>query len=196
VKLIVGLGNPGRQYRDTRHNVGFLVVDEIARRHQLVLAMAPSQVPETFVAKKYGAEPLLVAKPLTYMNRSGDVVAALTRYYDISAADLLVVVDEAALPFGRLRARARGSAGGHNGLKSIVERLGTTEFARLRLGVGRGDPQRDLADHVLATFEPGERAELEEFIIRAADAAEMFAVEGIEQVMNAYNPEATGPEVD
>lgn len=196
MKLIVGLGNPGREYRDTRHNVGFLVVDEIARRHQLTLAMAPSQVPETFVAKRYGAEPLLVAKPLTYMNRSGDAVAALTRYYDIGAADLLVVVDEAALPFGRLRARARGSAGGHNGLKSIVDRLGTTEFARLRLGVGRGDPQRDLADHVLAIFEPGERADLEGFISRAADAAEMFAVEGIEQVMNAYNPEATGPEID
>lgn len=196
MKLIVGLGNPGREYRDTRHNVGFLVVDEIARRHQLALAMAPSQVPETFVAKRFGAEPLLVAKPLTFMNRSGDAVAALTRYYDIGAADLIVVVDEAALPFGRLRARPRGSAGGHNGLKSIVERLGTTEFARLRLGVGRGDPQRDLADHVLSTFEPGERAELEGFIARAADAAEMFAVAGIEQVMNAYNPDATGPEVD
>jgi len=196
MKLIVGLGNPGREYRDTRHNVGFLVVDEIARRHQLALAMAPSQVPETFVAKKYGPEPLLVAKPLTFMNRSGDVVAGLSHYYDVAPEDLLVVVDEAALPFGRLRARPRGSAGGHNGLKSIIERLGTTEFPRLRLGVGRGDPQRDLADHVLATFGPGERAELEEFISRAADAAEMFAVAGIEQVMNAYNPEATGPDVD
>jgi PTH1 family peptidyl-tRNA hydrolase len=196
VKLIVGLGNPGREYRDTRHNVGFLVVDEIARRHQLTLAMAPAQVPETFVAKKYGPEPLLVAKPLTYMNRSGDAVAALARYYDIGTADLLVVVDEVALPFGRLRARARGSAGGHNGLKSIIERLGTTEFARLRLGIGRGDSQRDLADHVLATFESGERAALEEFITRAADAAEMFAVEGIEKVMNTSNPETTGPELD
>ena len=137
--------------------------------------MAPSQVPETFVAKRYGSEPLLVAKPLTFMNRSGDAVAALMRYYDVGAADLLVVVDEAALPFGRLRARMLGSDGGHNGLKSIIERLGTTEFARLRLGVGRGDPQRDLADHVLAKFEPGERAELEGFITRAADAAEMFA---------------------
>ena len=196
MKLIVGLGNPGREYRDTRHNVGFLVVDEIARRHRLVLALAPSQVPETFVAKRYGADPLLVAKPLTYMNRSGDAVAALARYYDVGAADLLVVVDEAALPFGRLRARARGSAGGHNGLASIIERLGTTEFARLRLGVGRGDPRRDLADYVLSTFEPGERAELEGFIARAADAAEMFAVEGIEQLMNTYNPDATSPEID
>ena len=196
MKLIVGLGNPGREYRETRHNVGFLVVDEIARRHRLALALAPSQVPETFVAKRYGADPLLVAKPLTYMNRSGDAVAALARYYDVGAADLLVVVDEAALPFGRLRARARGSAGGHNGLASIIERLGTTEFARLRLGVGRGDPRRDLADYVLSTFEPDERAELEGFIARAADAAEMFAVEGIEQLMNTYNPDATSPEID
>jgi len=196
VKLIVGLGNPGREYRETRHNVGFLVVDELARRHQLTLGMAPSQVPETFVAKRYGPEPLLVAKPLTFMNRSGDAVAALIRYYDVDVADLLVVVDEAALPFGRLRARIRGSGGGHNGLKSTIERLGTTEFARLRLGVGRGDPRRDLADHVLARFEPGERAELEGFITLAADAAEMFAVEGIEKVMNRYNPEAMGPDVD
>ena len=196
MKLIVGLGNPGREYRDTRHNVGFMVVEEVARRHQLTLAMAPSQVPDAFVAKKYGDDPLLLAKPLTFMNRSGDAVSALMRYYDIATGDVLVVVDEAALPFGRLRARARGSAGGHNGLKSLVERLGTTEFARLRLGVGRGDPRRDLADHVLATFEPEERPVLEEFIARAADAAEMFAVEGIETVMNRYNPETTDPEID
>jgi len=196
MKLIVGLGNPGREYRDTRHNVGFLVADEIARRHQLTMAMAPAQVPETFVAKRFGAEPMLVAKPLTFVNRSGDAVAALARYYDVGPADLLVVVDEVALPFGRLRARARGSAGGHNGLKSIVERLGTSEFPRLRLGVGRGDPRRELADHVLAKFEPDERKGLEEFITRAADAAEMFAVEGIQKVMNVYNPETTGPEVD
>jgi len=196
VRLIVGLGNPGKEYRETRHNVGFMVVDEIARRHSLTWAMAPGQVPETFVAKRFGEVPMLLAKPLTYMNRSGDAVAALARYYDIGAADLIVVVDEVALPFGRLRARARGSAGGHNGLKSVIERLGTSEFARLRLGVGRGDLRRDLADHVLAKFEPGERAELEPFIARAADAAEMFAVAGIDKVMNTYNPDATGPEID
>ena len=196
MKLIVGLGNPGREYRDTRHNVGFMVIDELARRHGLSLAMAPSQVPDAFVAKRYGAQPLLVAKPLTFMNRSGDAVAALARYYDIEPADLLVVVDEVALPFGKLRARARGSAGGHNGLKSIVDRLGTQEFPRLRLGIGRGDSRRDLADHVLSTFESGERAELESFIARAADAAEMFAVNGIATVMNTYNPEVTAPDND
>ena len=194
MRLIVGLGNPGKEYRETRHNVGFRVVDEIAGRHDLALAMAPSQVPDAFLAKKYGPEPWLVAKPLTFMNRSGDAVAALSHYYDIAPADLLVVVDEIALPFGRLRARARGSAGGHNGLKSVVERLGTTEFPRLRLGVGRGDTRRDLADHVLSKFEADELAALEEFITRAADAAEMFAVDGIEKVMNAYNPGATDPD--
>jgi peptidyl-tRNA hydrolase, PTH1 family len=200
------LGNPGKEYRDTRHNVGFKVIDQLAERYQLTLSMAPSQVPDTFIAKRFGVpveawakagpEPLLVAKPLTFMNRSGDAVASLVRYFDVVPADLLVVVDEAALPFGRLRARARGSAGGHNGLKSIIERLGTQEFSRLRLGVGRGDSRRDLADHVLSKFEPGERAELEMFITRAADAAEMFAVEGIEKVMNTYNPEVTAPEID
>jgi PTH1 family peptidyl-tRNA hydrolase len=196
VKLVVGLGNPGREYRDTRHNVGFMVVDELARRHGLSLGMAPGQVPESLIAKRYGDQPMLVAKPLTYMNLSGHAVAGLAGYYGVPVEDLLVVIDEAALPFGRLRARARGSAGGHNGLKSVIDRLGTTEFARLRLGVGRGDGRRDLADHVLAKFEPGERAELEQFIARAADAAEMFAAEGIDKVMNVYNPETTAPEVD
>lgn len=196
MKLVVGLGNPGPKYRDTRHNIGFLVADELVRRFAGEFAMAPSQAPEAFVAKRFGAEPLLVAKPLTYMNRSGEAVSALMRYYGVEMDGLLVVVDEVALPFGRLRARSRGSAGGHNGLKSVVERLGTTEFARLRLGVGRGDARRDLADHVLSVFEAGERSALDEFVTRAADAAEMFAVDGIEKVMNVYNPDATVPDTD
>jgi len=194
MKLIVGLGNPGREYRDTRHNVGFMVADEIATRHTLAFAMAPSQVPDAFVAKKFGAPPLMLAKPLTFMNNSGDAVAALARYYDVPFGDLLVVVDEVALPFGRLRARARGSAGGHNGLKSVIARLGTTGFPRLRLGVGRGDARRDLADHVLSRFEADEQSALGEFIARAADAAEMFAAEGIDKVMTTYNPGATDPD--
>ena len=190
MKLIVGLGNPGREYRDTRHNVGFMVVDEIARRHALDWGMAPSQVPDAFVVKKFGADSLLLAKPLTFMNRSGDAVSGLARYYDVVPQDLLVVYDDVDLPFARLRARARGSAGTHNGMRSIVERLGTTEFPRLRLGVGRGDTRRDLADHVLSKFEPDERAGLEAFIARAADAAEMFAADDIATVMNTYNAEA------
>ena len=194
MRVIVGLGNPGREYRETRHNVGFMVADELARRHQLTWAMAPGQVPETFVAKRFGAPSWMVAKPLTYMNRSGEAVAALARYYDIAASELLVVVDEVALPFTRLRARAGGSAGGHNGLKSVIAGLGSTDFPRLRLGVGRGDARRDLADHVLAKFESGEKADLETFITRAADAAEMFAVADIGKVMNTYNPDPTEPD--
>ena len=189
MKLIVGLGNPGREYRDTRHNIGFMVVDEIARRHSLTFAMAPSQVPDTFVVKRFGVEPVLLAKPLTYMNRSGDAVSALARYYGIEPTQLLIVYDDIDLPFTKLRARARGSAGTHNGMRSVVERLGTLEFPRLRLGVGRGDSRRDLADHVLAKFEPDEQSDLEGFITRAADAAEMFAADGILKVMNVYNAE-------
>ena len=204
MRAIVGLGNPGREYRETRHNVGFMVVDEIARRYQLTWAMAPSQVPDAMLVKRHGAlaggpagaTPLLLVKPLTFMNRSGEAVAALARYYDVAADDLLVVVDDVDLPFGRLRARARGSAGTHNGLKSLVARLGTSEFPRLRLGIGRGDSRRDLADHVLSTFESGERAELETFITRAADAAEMFAATDIGTVMNAYNKDVVASETD
>ena len=191
MKLIVGLGNPGREYRDTRHNAGFMVVDEIARRHALNWAMAPAQVPEAFVAKRFGTEPVLLAKPLTYMNLSGEAAAGLLRYYDVDPVDLLIVVDDIDLPFGRLRARPSGSAGTHNGLRSVVERLGT-EVPRLRVGVGRGDARRDLADHVLAKFEPAEREELESVITRAADAAEMFAAEGIVKVMNTYNADDAG----
>jgi PTH1 family peptidyl-tRNA hydrolase len=196
MKVVVGLGNPGRDYRETRHNAGFMVVDELARRHQVEWQSAPSQVPDALTVKRFGDVPLLLVKPLTFMNRSGDVVAALCRYYGTPPEDVLVVVDEVALPFGRLRARARGSAGGHNGLKSVIERLGTNLFPRLRVGVGRGDARRDLADHVLSKFEPGERAELEGIIARAADAVEMFAAAGIERVMSTYNPDAAAPEDD
>lgn len=194
MKLLVGLGNPGREYRETRHNVGFMVVDEIARRHQLTWAMAPSQVPDAFVAKRYVPEPLLLAKPLTFMNRSGPAVAALTAYYRIPLADLLVVYDDVDLPFGKLRARASGSAGTHNGMRSVVQSLGSREVPRLRIGIGRGDRRRDLADVVLSKFERDIMSQLDSVIARAADAAEMFAAEDILTVMNAYNPDPAGPD--
>ena len=148
------------------------------------------------VAKHYGSWPCLIAKPLTFMNSSGEALTALANYYDVMVSELLVIVDEVALPFGKLRARAKGSAGGHNGLQSIVDHLDTNEFARLRLGVGRGDTRRDLADHVLSTFEADERVELDSFVTLAADAAELFAVQGIEVVMNRYNPTVVDLEID
>ena len=129
---------------------------------------------------------MLLVKPLTFMNLSGQAVGELARYFKIDVADLLVVVDEVHLPLGKLRARVRGSAGGHNGLKSIIAHLGD-EFSRLRVGVGQGGDQRNLADHVLSRFEKDEVAEVARMTTRAADAAEMFIASGIEAVMNAFN---------
>jgi peptidyl-tRNA hydrolase, PTH1 family len=129
---------------------------------------------------------LLLVKPLTFMNASGQAIGELLRYFKIDVADLLVVVDETQLPLGKLRARASGSAGGHNGLKSVIQHVGD-EFARLRLGVGRGDSRRDLSDHVLAKFEKDEAAEAGRMIDRAADAADVFITDGIAAVMNQFN---------
>ena len=183
MKLIVGLGNPGAKYRGTRHNIGFAVVDELARRAAAQFDASPV---DALIARVRGGEPFLIAKPMTFMNASGAAVGGLVRYYKIEPDALLVVVDEVQLPLGRLRARARGSAGGHNGLRSIIEQLGD-EFARLRIGVGRGDQRRDLADHVLARFDANESADVERMTTRAADAAEMFITSGIEAVMNGFN---------
>jgi len=183
MKLIVGVGNPGGKYAGTRHNVGFEVVDLLADRHQLSWESAPA----TALMAKWRGENALLVKPLTFMNLSGHAIGELLRYFKIEVADLLVIVDEVQLELGRLRARPGGSAGGHNGLKSVIEQLGTDQFSRLRIGVGRGDNRRDLADHVLATFERDERAVITDAIQRAADAAELFVREGIGLVMNRFN---------
>jgi len=183
MKLIVGVGNPGGKYAGTRHNVGFEVVDLLTDRHQLSWESAPA----TALMAKWRGENALLVKPLTFMNLSGHAIGELLRYFKIEVADLLVIVDEVQLELGRLRARPGGSAGGHNGLKSVIEQLGTDQFSRLRIGVGRGDSRRDLADHVLATFERDERAVITDAIQRAADAAELFVREGIGLVMNRFN---------
>ena len=187
MKLVVGLGNPGRKYEGTRHNVGFDVVNLLAGRHRLEWESAPTDA----LIAKWRAASVLLAKPLTFMNLSGHAIGELLRFYKIDLADLCVVVDDANLELGRLRARPSGSAGGHNGLKSIIEAFGTEEFARLRVGVGRGDA-RDLADHVLAKFDPDERVEVAEAVGRAADAAELFVTEGIVAVMNRFNRKEDG----
>ena len=183
MKAIVGLGNPGEQYRGTRHNIGFAVADELATRASAGFESSPVDV---LVARVRYPVPVLIAKPLTFMNLSGEAVAALLRYFKIEQADLLVVVDEVQLPLARLRGGARGSHGGHNGLRSVAEHLGT-EFARLRVGVGRGDERRDLADHVLARFDKGEATEVQRMTGRAADAAEAFVSDGVEAMMNRFN---------
>jgi len=183
VKLIVGLGNPGAKYRGTRHNAGFAVVDELARRGSVEFESAPADA----LIAKWRAAAVLLAKPMTFMNLSGQAIGELLRFYKIELPDLVVIVDDVNLELGRLRARASGSAGGHNGLKSVIAGFGTEEFARLRVGVGRGDARRDLADHVLAKFDPEERTIVAEAVGRAADAAELFVAEGMEPVMNRFN---------
>jgi peptidyl-tRNA hydrolase, PTH1 family len=184
MKAIVGLGNPGGKYAGTRHNVGFAVVDEIARRAGVGFESAPA---DALIARwRRPDESVLLVKPLTFMNNSGQAIGELTRYFKIDIGGLLVIVDEVQLPLGRIRARARGSAGGHNGLKSAIAHLGD-QFARLRLGIGRGEPRRNLADHVLARFDTDEATDVERMIARAADAAETFITSGIEAMMNGYN---------
>jgi PTH1 family peptidyl-tRNA hydrolase len=186
MKLIVGLGNPGSEYRDTRHNVGFVVADELTKRWRI-----EEQWREKFDALQVktvrGDESVIVAKPLTFMNLSGRAVAGIAGFYKIAPADVLVIVDEVALPLGRLRARRDGSAGGHNGLKSIIEHLGTNAFPRMRVGVGRGSGNASLVNHVLGKFEAAERDTVSAAVLRAADASEMFVTDGIERVMNAFN---------
>jgi PTH1 family peptidyl-tRNA hydrolase len=181
--LIAGLGNPGPRYAGTRHNVGFEVVDMLAERHRLEWESAPADA----VMAKWRAAGALIVKPLTFMNLSGHAVGELLRYFKIDVTDLLIIVDDVQLDLGRLRARANGSAGGHNGLKSLIQQLGTDQFPRLRIGVGRGDARRDLADHVLATFDEDERSIVAESIGRAADAVEVFVAEGIGPMMNRFN---------
>ena len=191
MKAIFGLGNPGPRYKGTRHNVGFDVLDELARRAAVAFESAPAEALVAKIRTRASdadpiGEPVLLGKPLTYMNLSGQAIGELVRYFKIDPVDVLVIVDEAQLPLGKLRARARGSAGGHNGLKSVIAHIGES-FGRLRLGVGRGSEQRDLADHVLAKFDKAEGAEVERMIARAADAAELFVASGIAAVMNKYN---------
>ena len=182
MKLIAGLGNPGAKYRGTRHNVGFEVLDRLATRASIDFESAPAEA----LMARWRSNGTLLVKPLTYMNHSGQAIGELMRYFKIEVGDVLVVVDEVQLPLGKLRARARGSAGGHNGLKSVIAHLGE-DVARLRLGVGRGDQRRDLADHVLARFDADETAEAGRMIERAVDASETFITSGIAAVMNQYN---------
>lgn len=185
MKLIVGLGNPGPQYRHTRHNVGFQTVDRLAERWGV--AFDQEKYGGLLARAQHGHQAVLLLKPLTYMNRSGAAVAAAARNRAPDLADLLVVVDDVNIPLGRLRMRERGSAGGHNGLKSIIEHLGTQDFSRLRIGVGENKAGQDLTDHVLGTFSPLERPVLERMLERAANGVVAFVEGGVRQAMDEVN---------
>jgi PTH1 family peptidyl-tRNA hydrolase len=194
VWLIVGLGNPGEEYARTRHNIGFQCVNELARRHSLDFGkkIAKSRVAEG----QFAGQRVALAKPFTYMNVIGQAVVSLSQWYKIAPAqELLVIYDELDLPFGVLRLRERGSAGTHNGMKSVVGQLGSQVFPRLRIGIGQGPPGRDAASYVLGRFTREEQEQLPEIIGRAADAAEVVVREGLIAAMNQFNaPEKKKPE--
>ncbi|MFY9553935.1 MAG: aminoacyl-tRNA hydrolase [Blastocatellia bacterium] len=186
MKLIVGLGNPGREYEMTRHNLGFMVIDRLFERGggRRFRDEANAKVAEV----QLGGQRVLLAKPQTFMNLSGDaVVRLLDRYGEGNAANLIVASDDVALPFGMIRARARGSAGGQKGLKSIIERLGSQEFARVRLGVKPDHPLDDLSSFVLSPIRKRDREQLEETLERAAEAVSVILTEGVEQAMARFN---------
>jgi peptidyl-tRNA hydrolase, PTH1 family len=188
--LIAGLGNPGPRFTGTRHNAGFMAVDELARRHGM-----------TFSGRQANAEisrgtieglAVILAKPRTYMNLSGQAVGALARYYKIPLERVLVVYDDIALPLGTIRIRAKGSAGGHNGVASIIQNLGTQDFPRLRIGVDRpAGFQSNQVDWVLSRFDREERKIVDEALTRAAEAIESVLSDGLDRAMNTYNTPRT-----
>ncbi len=180
LRLLVGLGNPGREYRETRHNVGFMILDHLAARER-----AEFRPEKSWQAEVARAGDLLLCKPLTYMNLSGQSVRPLSQFYKIEPAQMLVILDDMALPLGKLRLRPDGSAGGHNGLKSIIEHFGTPAVPRLRVGIGSAE--RDAVDHVLGRFALEEKASLEQSLARAIEAIDCARTRGLAAAMNAYN---------
>jgi PTH1 family peptidyl-tRNA hydrolase len=189
VKVVTGLGNPGERYRLTRHNVGFRVVDLLADRWGLTgQGRVRDGAARLEVDLKDTGERVLLVKPMKFMNLSGGPVRAAIRQTSLEpATDLLVVTDDVDLPLGRLRLRREGSAGGHNGLRDIIASLGSNEFSRLRVGIGRPGASRVTVDHVLATFKPVERELADASIATAADAVEVWLRDGIEAAMNEFN---------
>ena len=184
VKVIFGLGNPGPKYQSTRHNIGFMVLDRLAR--EVAGTWNIDDQAESIVARlQRGALNALLVKPQTYMNRSGLAFARLRDRVGFETQDIIVVLDDAALPFGRLRIRPRGGDGGHNGLASIIKEAGTEEIPRGRLGIGPPPEDADLTDYVLGNFAPGE--DLEITTEHACEALKFFVVNGIDSAMNSFN---------
>jgi peptidyl-tRNA hydrolase, PTH1 family len=182
---VVGLGNPGDRYRRTRHNLGFLVVDELAAR---AAAGRFREEADAWVAPaRLVGQDVLLAKPFTFMNRSGSSVERLLAAYGQAPSDVLAVVDDVALELGQLRIRERGSHGGHNGLRSLIESLGSEEFPRVRVGIRKGDAPAELADYVLSDFPPEDVLVVQEMVGWAADGVECAIGEGVPAAMNRFN---------
>ncbi|HEV2474566.1 MAG TPA: aminoacyl-tRNA hydrolase [Chthonomonadales bacterium] len=182
--LIVGLGNPGREYAGTRHNVGFEVIERLAERHSIPVGRRAFR--SVVGSGSLAGRSVILARPMTFMNLSGEAVAAICRYYNIAPQNVIVILDDVALPLGKLRLRLKGSAGGHNGLSSVLERLDTTAVPRVRIGVGSAG-SRGLVDHVLSRFRSGELEIITPIYEVAADAVEYALAHGFEAAMNRFN---------
>jgi peptidyl-tRNA hydrolase, PTH1 family len=185
LKLIVGLGNPGKEYEFTRHNVGFMVIDELSSRLDIPLD-------RTKFKGLYGighvlGEKVILLKPLTYMNLSGECIRPLMDYYDINIDDMIVIYDDLDLPTGKIRLRAKGSSGGHNGIKSTIQHLGTQDFKRIRIGIDRPEAGMSVPDYVLSKFREEEMPDIKEAVKKSADACEKWLNSPFLQVMNEFN---------
>lgn len=183
--LIAGLGNPGREYRETRHNIGFMLVDHLAQ--QLGVSFSRLESKALVTKGDYQGRRLVLAKPQTYMNLSGSAVSSLVRFYKVPLQNLLVAYDDVDLPLGTIRIRAGGGSAGQKGMGSIIERLGTQDFPRLRLGIGRPPGRMDAAAYVLQPFKKSEIELLPELLERATAAVLVFITNGLEAAMNQYN---------
>jgi len=184
--LIVGLGNPGTEYARTRHNAGFVVVQTLASRWRTVWSME-SRFKARVARTEHGGRKVMLCEPQTYMNLSGEAVGAVAAFYRVPITNLLVVVDDADLPLGELRLRPAGSPGGHHGLESIEQHLGTRDYARLKIGIGRQDGEREISSHVLGRFGSTEMALADKVLIVAADQAECWLTAGIQKAMSQFN---------
>lgn len=186
MKLIVGLGNPGTKYAATKHNIGFITLDELVHREKINYnkKQSEAEIAEYFI----GSEKVILAKPQTFMNDSGRSVRPLLDYYNLELNDLLVIYDDLDLPVGRIRLREKGSAGGHNGIKSLIQHLGTNDFQRIRVGIDRPRPGQDVISHVLGTFPKDTHEEIGIAVKKAADACEYWASgHSFVDTMNQFN---------
>lgn len=193
-ELIVGLGNPEPKYDRTRHNIGFAAVDELAKTWQIPLTENKRFQGQFSEGVALAGRKVRLLKPLTYMNRSGQSVRAVTDWYKLQPQSVLVIYDDMDLPVGRLRMRLSGSAGGHNGMKSIIAHLGGKDFPRLRIGIGKSDGQKETVSHVLGKFAPEETKTIEEILYVSVKAIELSLTEGVEKSMSRYNGFLVAPE--
>lgn len=191
--IIVGLGNPGAEYARTRHNAGFLVVEELTRRWKLEWQSERKFAALLARRPDFSGKNVVLCKPQSYMNNSGEAVAPVAAFYRVAPGQVMVVVDDADLPLGNLRLRPEGSPGGHHGLESVEQHLGTRQYPRLRVGIGRQDAARQISGYVLGKFAPEEQAVVARVISRAADQLECWLDNGLSAAMNKFNGAESGP---